>query len=88
VKRPEQHEIEFFEEIKPGVVFFLEPRELLAQGATYTCDDIHSVKDPHFFVCRWSYASSGVGFQSFSPSAGAPETADGGTNRFAQLADA
>lgn len=38
-------------EISPGLVLHLDPDELIAAGATYTCAEAERVRGGHFFVC-------------------------------------
>lgn len=61
-------------ELEPGLVLHLDPDELLAQGATFTCSESKRVRGGHFFLClsveenagRWLplYSNMGIGRQA------------------------
>lgn len=46
------------EDICPGIVLHLDPARLIAEGATYSCDDSARVQGQHFFACITAEATT------------------------------
>lgn len=53
-------------EIDLGLVLHLDPDELLAHGATYSCADALRVKGDHFFLCVGADEQGGIWLPMYS----------------------